>query len=124
MVVHAINRVAEALRLKWESDETELSSQSCNSSKKVLCDCSFNNHTLCRVTKLDFPDMHLRGEIPPAIGNLTGLISIDLKSNRIHGNIPNSLRNLMQLQYLDLSSNDLDGPIPDFFGQMKSLNVL
>ncbi|XP_022715698.1 probable LRR receptor-like serine/threonine-protein kinase At1g53430 [Durio zibethinus] len=122
--VDAINRVAHALRLTWESDESEFSSKGCNSSSKVLCDCSFNDHTLCRVTRIDLSDMHLRGEIPPAIGNLTCLISLDLGSNRIHGNIPDSLRNLNQLQYLDLSSNDLEGPIPDFFGEMNSLNVL
>ncbi|KAK8592447.1 hypothetical protein V6N13_063025 [Hibiscus sabdariffa] len=122
MDVHAINSVAQALRLKWESDEREFTSKSCDSSKKVTCSC--NKHTLCRVTKLDFSDMHLRGKIPSAIGNLTYLLSLDLRSNRIHGNIPNSLRNLTQLQYLDLSSNDLDGPIPDFFGQMKFLTFL
>ncbi|KAK9014254.1 hypothetical protein V6N11_005417 [Hibiscus sabdariffa] len=120
--VYAINTVAETLRLKWESDEREFTSKSCGSSKKVICSC--NKHTLCRVTIIDFSDMHLRGEIPAAIGNLTSLLSLDLRSNRIRGNIPNSLSNLTQLQYLDLSSNDLDGPIPDFFGQMKSLTFL
>ncbi|KAG4195771.1 hypothetical protein ERO13_A06G127600v2 [Gossypium hirsutum] len=109
--VNAITKVAEELRLNWEGDEREFSSKSCNTSNKVLCDCSFNNHTLCRVTKVDFSGEHLRGEIPPAIGNLTFLTWL---SNRIHGKIPDS----------DLSSNDLDGPIPDFFGRMMSLNVL
>ncbi|KAK6264551.1 hypothetical protein SCA6_019985, partial [Theobroma cacao] len=121
MLVKAINTIAHALRLTWESDETEFSSSNCNSSRKVICDC---NLTPCRVTKIDFSSAHLKGEIPPAIGNLTYLTSLDLRSNRIHGNIPDSLRNLTKLEFLDLSSNDLDGRIPDFFGEMESLRAI
>ncbi|KAK6284009.1 hypothetical protein POUND7_002961 [Theobroma cacao] len=121
MLVKAINTIAHALRLTWESDETEFSSSNCDSSRKVICDC---NLTPCRVTKIDFSNMQLKGEIPPAIGNLTYLTSLDLSSNRIHGNIPDSLRNLTKLEFLDLFSNDLDGRIPDFFGEMESLRAM
>ncbi|OMO93952.1 hypothetical protein CCACVL1_06242 [Corchorus capsularis] len=120
----AINSVAQALRLNWESDEDRFSSRSCNSSKIVLCDCNFNHHTLCRVTTIDFSDMHLRGEIPAAIGNLTALVTLDLHSNRIRGNIPDSLRYLNQLKYLDLAENQLIGPIPDTLGNISTLEFL
>ncbi|OMO82774.1 hypothetical protein COLO4_22835 [Corchorus olitorius] len=68
--------------------------------------------------------MHLRGEIPAAIGNLTALVTLDLHSNRIRGNIPDSLRYLNQLKYLDLAENQLIGPIPDTLGNISSLEFL
>mgnify|MGYP003325697304 CR=1 FL=1 len=55
----------------------------------------------------------LAGEIPPELGNLTNLTSLDLGSNQLTGEIPSELGNLANLYYLNLSDNQLSGQIPE-----------
>ena len=65
-----------------------------------------------RVVELSLPNRGLNGVIPVAIGNLSGLSTLDLSSNALSGQIPQSLTRL-PLQTLKLSGNNLSGCIPD-----------
>ncbi|GMI74186.1 receptor like protein 6 [Hibiscus trionum] len=53
-----------------------------------------------------------RGSIPPIIGNLTRLISIDLSGNWFGGQIPDVFENLNRLTSLSLSTCNLGGLLP------------
>ncbi|KAF8685360.1 hypothetical protein HU200_043984 [Digitaria exilis] len=54
----------------------------------------------------------LIGVIPTEIGQLKGLLSLNLSFNNLYGEIPQSIGNLSNLQALDLSYNNLLGEIP------------
>jgi len=53
------------------------------------------------VDQLVLPDFFLFGEIDPAIGDLSEIITIDLSENLLAGVIPSTIGNLTNLQYLN-----------------------
>ena len=74
-----------------------------------------------RVTALDLEDNSLSGELPPRLGDLSGLTSLNLSRNDISGPIPSELGQLARLVSLNLSRNDISGPIPSELGQLARL---
>ncbi len=66
----------------------------------------------------------LRGPIPPELGSLTGLTSLNLRGNALAGSIPPELGNLAGLEELWLDGNTLEGPIPPELGNLASLRDL
>ena len=66
----------------------------------------------------------LRGPIPPELGRLAGLTSLNLSANALEGPIPAELGNLAGLTLLDLSTNALSGPIPPELGHLARLMSL
>ena len=66
----------------------------------------------------------LRGTIPPELGSLTGLTSLNLRANALAGPIPPELGNLAGLQELWLDGNTLEGPIPPELGSLARLTSL
>jgi len=54
----------------------------------------------------------LSEEIPPQLGSITALESLDLSSNMLSGEIPQELTDLTFLSILNLSNNQLVGQIP------------
>ena len=60
----------------------------------------------------------MRGEIPPELGNLTDLETLDLWDNQLRGEIPPELGNLNNLKSLDLADNELRGEIPAVLGKL------
>ncbi|KAJ6918242.1 hypothetical protein NC651_012470 [Populus alba x Populus x berolinensis] len=65
-----------------------------------------------------------RGEIPDSIGNLSGLVTLQLWYNHLDGTIPATFGKLKLLQRLYLGRNKLQGSIPDEMGQMENLGLL
>ncbi|KAK1367956.1 LRR receptor-like serine/threonine-protein kinase ERECTA [Heracleum sosnowskyi] len=85
----------------------------------VTCDnVTFN------VVALNLSSLNLDGEISTAIGDLTGLLSIDMRGNRISGQIPDEIGDCVALQNLDLSFNELYGDIPFSISKLKQLESL
>lgn len=77
-----------------------------------------------RVTELILEHRGLWGVIPPALGELTRLRVLDLRSNHIRGDIPPELGELAHLRVLDLGSNKLSGTIPPELGRLTQLSQL
>ncbi|KAF8010635.1 hypothetical protein BT93_J1320 [Corymbia citriodora subsp. variegata] len=65
-----------------------------------------------RVTVLNLTNQKLVGTIPPDIGNLTFLRSIDLTANQLRGHIPEEFGRLFRLKSLILDRNELGREIP------------
>ncbi|KAI5354135.1 hypothetical protein L3X38_007030 [Prunus dulcis] len=85
----------------------------------VTCDnVTFN------VIALNLSGLNLDGEISPAIGNLKGLQSIDMRGNRLSGQIPDEIGDCSSLRNLDLSFNEIYGDIPFSISKLKQLENL
>lgn len=67
---------------------------------------------------------YLTGDIPPTIGNITGLQELILVCNQLTGSIPFELGNLTNLIHLDLSTNQLTGSIPTELSNLHNLMYL
>ena len=61
---------------------------------------------------LDFSDNRLIGGIPPTLGDLRGLVNLNLAQNWLSGPVPQELGKLRGLRELRLQYNELTGSIP------------
>ncbi|KAI5340037.1 hypothetical protein L3X38_019311 [Prunus dulcis] len=74
------------------------------------------------LTLIDLSSNRFVGEIPEGpIGNLRGLVLLNLSNNSLTGHIPSSLGDLAFLESLDLSQNQLSGRIPSNLAQLTFL---
>lgn len=77
---------------------------------------------------------HVHGQLPPELGNLANLKTIDIQSysigafnacvNFLTGPIPPEFGNLANLEALNISDNDLTGPLPSELGNLTNLKEL
>ncbi|OAY40555.1 polygalacturonase inhibitor [Manihot esculenta] len=102
------------LLASWKSDTD------CCKWYQVKCDST--NH---RIISLTIFAGELSGEIPPAVGDLPYLQTLEFhKLTNITGPIQPAIAKLKSLKILSLSWLSLTGPIPDFLSQLKSLTLL
>ncbi|XP_051126052.1 receptor kinase-like protein Xa21 [Andrographis paniculata] len=66
----------------------------------------------------------IKGFIPNEIGNLSGLVRLNLQGNDLTGTIPSEFSKLSNLQELDLGNNSLTGFIPNDICKLKRLGRL
>ncbi|KAJ8425889.1 hypothetical protein Cgig2_033162 [Carnegiea gigantea] len=78
---------------------------------------------LAHLETLDLAGSGFSGSIPSSLGNLTKLTTLDLIYNSFSGDIPLSLTNLTQLEYLGLSGVNVDGP-QQLYSLLFNLNKL
>ncbi|XP_058070884.1 probable LRR receptor-like serine/threonine-protein kinase At1g56130 [Magnolia sinica] len=91
----------------------------------IECQCTFNNGSICRITKLKVDSQISTGHIiPGAIGKLTHLTVLNLRGNYLTGPLPSSIGNLRALQDLTLDTNLLSGRIPKELGNLRNLTNL
>ena len=77
------------------------------------------------VTDLDLSDNFLVGRLPPEIGGLSHLETLDLRWNwLLEGPIPVEIFDLSELRDLRLNSTDFGGPIPPEIGRLTNLTRL
>jgi len=77
-----------------------------------------------RVTQLYLGGNGMSGSLPPMIGNLTALTTLEMPANSLTGNLPGEIFDLTALTSIRLNSNQLSGSIPSTVGQLASLSVL
>ncbi|XP_059076389.1 leucine-rich repeat receptor protein kinase EMS1-like [Cryptomeria japonica] len=69
-------------------------------------------------------EWHYAYVLSAKIGNLKGLMFLNLSRNSFNGDIPGSMGNLSQLESLDLSLNKFSGKIPFQLGSLDYLGYL
>lgn len=79
-----------------------------------------------RVKALNFGGKNLKGPIPPEIGFLSEVVTIDMNNNnqQLTGTIPATMGNLANLSQLTLSRSGLTGTIPVEFANLTKLTSL
>ena len=77
-----------------------------------------------RVRALVLRGIGLTGKIPPELGGLISLETLDLRWNGLTGQIPPELGGLASLKTLDLGFNGLTGEIPSELGNLANLEWL
>lgn len=77
-----------------------------------------------RVVGLSLIFTGLRGTVPPAIANFSGLELLNLSNNNLHGPIPTWLGDLRNLMVLNLAGNLFNGPVPGSLGNLSRLEML
>lgn len=78
-----------------------------------------------RVVALDISDKGLDGSVPPEIGNLSFLASLNMGWNSFHGDLPEELGGLRRLRVVDFSNNNFSGELPkSWFGNMTRLEEI
>lgn len=66
----------------------------------------------------------ISGTLPPTIGNLTDLYTLDLKGLRLSGTLPSELGKLQNLHFLRLNDNRFSGSLPTQLGNLQGLETL
>jgi len=64
---------------------------------------------------------NLTGQLPPEIGDLTWLKSLEIGRNNIEGLIPEEFGNLINLEGLTISENKISGPFPASMANLVKL---
>ncbi|KAB1204351.1 hypothetical protein CJ030_MR8G014198 [Morella rubra] len=100
------------------SNDWSLNTSVCNW-KGVTCDS--RNH---RIEALSLFDMGLEGTLPPHLGNLSYLGSLNISNNSFHGPLPNELARLDRLEVLDFGFNKFSEEIPSWIGWLSKLQFL
>ena len=77
-----------------------------------------------RVTILELEHNHLSGKIPPEIGSLSNLVTLNLGGNDLSGELPAELGELEDLVTLDFWGNAFTGEIPPELGKLANLKTL
>uniref|UniRef100_A0A0D9W9H7 non-specific serine/threonine protein kinase n=1 Tax=Leersia perrieri TaxID=77586 RepID=A0A0D9W9H7_9ORYZ len=95
-----------------------------NFNPAIKCDCSFQNNTICRITKLNLGQNILSGTLPSFIGELTNMQNMTFRINSLSGPIPKELGNLTNLVSLGLGSNRFNGSLPSELGNLNKLQEL
>ncbi len=73
---------------------------------------------------LDFERRQLNSTIPPEIGQLQHLEYLNFHKTKLYGEIPPEIGNLTKLKFISLRSNNLSGKIPPEIGNMSDLEYL
>ena len=75
-----------------------------------------------RVTSLQLSE--LAGRLPPEMGNLTSLRTLDISGSRLADGLPPELGNLVDLTNLRIRGSNVPGGLPPEFGNLTSLGEL
>ncbi|CAM9610681.1 unnamed protein product [Scytosiphon promiscuus] len=77
-----------------------------------------------RVVSLSLPSNNLQGSIPPELGSLSALRTLELGDNQLSGSIPPEMGALTALETLNLWRNLLSERIPEELGRLRKLRAL
>ncbi|KAF5196547.1 Leucine-rich repeat receptor protein kinase ems1 [Thalictrum thalictroides] len=99
--VKALQQIATKLNItQWKVNPSScrtgqgLSATHERSNSIVNCTCTFNNNTICHVTRIELKSFNLQGELPVEFAKLTNLRILDLTRNYLNGPIPQAWASL------------------------------
>ncbi|XP_022721697.1 LOW QUALITY PROTEIN: probable LRR receptor-like serine/threonine-protein kinase At1g56140 [Durio zibethinus] len=90
----------------------------------IRCDCSFENSTVCHITRLRVYSLETRGQIPEELLALKYLNFLKIDQNFFTGPLPAFIGNMSRLGLLSVAQNSLSGSIPKEIGNLKDLYLL
>ncbi|TYJ13433.1 hypothetical protein E1A91_A10G051700v1, partial [Gossypium mustelinum] len=90
----------------------------------IRCECSFENATLCHITRLRVFSLEKRGTIPRELLAFRYLNYLKIDQNFFTGPLPTFIGNLSRLGLLSVAHNSLSGSIPKEIGNLKRLYLL
>ncbi|WP_431215429.1 T9SS type A sorting domain-containing protein [Puia sp. P3] len=77
-----------------------------------------------RVKEISLSDNNLTGSLPPSLGSLPSLTSLNIGDKQLTGTIPASLGNLSNLKTLIIGGCSFSGSIPPSLGNLHALQLL
>ncbi|KAL9227071.1 hypothetical protein vseg_002808 [Gypsophila vaccaria] len=87
----------------------------------IKCDCTYDNGTTCRITKLKVSALDAVGVLPDDLWKLVYLNNLNLGQNYLTGPLSSGIGNLTRMQYLNFGVNALSGPLPKELGLLTDL---
>ncbi|TXG71287.1 hypothetical protein EZV62_006222 [Acer yangbiense] len=87
----------------------------------IKCVCTYNNNTLCHITRLKVYALNVVGVIPDELWTLTFLVNLNLAQNYLTGPLSASIGNLTRMQYFSVGINALSGDLPKELGNMTDM---
>ncbi|KAK4839315.1 hypothetical protein QYF36_020939 [Acer negundo] len=87
----------------------------------IKCVCTYNNNTLCHITRLKVYALNVVGAIPDELWTLTFLTNLNLGQNYLTGPLSASIGNLNRMQYFTVGINALSGELPKELGNMTDM---
>nr|XP_034918743.1 receptor-like protein 14 [Populus alba] len=108
---------------QYNSNDSVSSSQQSFEFTTKNVSLSYKGAIIRYFTGIDFSCNNFTGEIPPEIGSLSIIKTLNLSHNSLTGPIPPTFSNLKEIESLDLSYNKLDGEIPPRLTELFSLEV-
>ncbi|XP_074567193.1 putative LRR receptor-like serine/threonine-protein kinase At1g07650 [Curcuma longa] len=125
-----LKRISTKLNIDWNFDSDPCSRMGNWSfqgeksvERKVDCDCSFNDNSVCHVVNISLKSQNLFGAIPKEFGSLRYLQQLDLSRNVLNGTVPDEWEK-MRLQGLSFMGNRLSGPFPLVLTKITTLTNL
>ncbi|KAG8067617.1 hypothetical protein GUJ93_ZPchr0005g15538 [Zizania palustris] len=101
----------------FASDATDWDHQR-NINPFIKCVCSYDNNTVCHITRLRLHELNVIGHIPSELQNLTYLVDLDMNYNYLTGAIPSFIGKFTGMLYLGLGFNALSVPLPRNLGTL------
>ncbi|KAK9031013.1 hypothetical protein V6N11_032411 [Hibiscus sabdariffa] len=90
----------------------------------IRCDCSFNDTTVCHITRLRVYALNKQGGIPEELLGLPFLTLLKIDQNFFSGPLPTFIGNMSRLESLSIAHNNFSGPIPKELGNLQQLYLL
>ncbi|KAK2654325.1 hypothetical protein Ddye_014181 [Dipteronia dyeriana] len=105
----------------------------------IKCVCTYNNNTLCHITRLKVYALNVVGvipdelwtltsspiwELPKEIGKMTDMRSFAIGSNNFYGPLPSELGNCMKLEQLYIDSSGVSGEIPSTLAKLTNMTTV
>ncbi|KAG6670707.1 hypothetical protein I3843_Q044000 [Carya illinoinensis] len=90
----------------------------------ILCDCNYENGSICHITQLRVFALDKSGVIPEDIVALQYLTLLKIDQNFFTGTLPAFIGNLPKLQSLSIAINAFYGTIPKELGNLSELTSL
>ncbi|KAK1588012.1 hypothetical protein Q3G72_019167 [Acer saccharum] len=140
MTARALNSIFQKWGIKADQEHWNISGELCSGdaiatdttdfdltsgpNPYIKCACTYNNNTLCHITRLKVDTLDVKGVIPDELWTLTFLTNVTVGINALSGELPKELGNLIDMRSFAIGSNNFSGPLPSGLGNWTKLEQL